>query len=240
MPQDERTSRSPHWRRTGSDAYWPSSRSPSRATQISGPSAVVDGFSRYCQRQRRRLPSVSAVPKTSSYSRNSSSASDARRRSTTTEGLVLRTPDFTGGKRHGRHAMVAGRWASPAPRARPGPRFPGGGLLALGLAAERDAPLFLNLGAGDAPTRGAFEAAGSGTAWGGPARPSSLDRDGSRLEFPVWWRARPCAPDAAGALRARRRADAAPGRRALRSTGGISRPVASNFTRAPSGRSAVR
>ena len=47
------------------EAYCPSTRPSSRATQISGPSGAVAGFSRYCHRQRRRLPSLSVSPKTS-------------------------------------------------------------------------------------------------------------------------------------------------------------------------------
>jgi hypothetical protein len=61
-----------------------------------------------------------------------------------------------------------------------------GGLLALGLAAERDAPLFLNLGAGDAPYargfRGGWERDGLG---GAGETQFHWTEDGSRLEFPV-------------------------------------------------------
>ena len=75
MPQEDRTSRSPHRRWTGIEAYWPRRAPWSRATQISGPPGAVAGLSRYCHRQRRRLDSASASPKTARYSRNSSSSS---------------------------------------------------------------------------------------------------------------------------------------------------------------------
>ena len=58
MPQDERTSRPSQNRRTGIDAYWPSTSVPSRAIQMAGPAGSRSGFSVYCQCQRRRLPSV--------------------------------------------------------------------------------------------------------------------------------------------------------------------------------------
>ena len=61
-----------------------------------------------------------------------------------------------------------------------------GGLLATVLAAERDAPLFLNLGAGDAPYargfRGGWERDGLG---GAGETQFHWTEDGSRLEFPV-------------------------------------------------------
>jgi hypothetical protein len=60
------------------------------------------------------------------------------------------------------------------------------GLLALGIALERDAPLFLNLGAGDAPFargfRGGWERDGLS---GAGETQFHWTEDGSRLEFPV-------------------------------------------------------
>ncbi len=83
--------------------------------------------------------------------------------------------------------MVARRMGSPHGRALSlGLAVWGSGLLAFVLALERDAPLFLNLGAGDAPFargfRGGWER--DGTRQAGETM-FHWTEDGSRLEFPV-------------------------------------------------------
>src|SRR5262245_18440972 len=83
--------------------------------------------------------------------------------------------------------MVAPRMGLPQGRARAlGLSFWGLGLVAFVFALERDAPLSLNLGAGDGPYargfRGGWERGGTTQAG---ATMFHWTEDGSRLEFPV-------------------------------------------------------
>ena len=206
IPQDERTSREPHHSRTGMDAYWPSSRPSSRATQISGRPSARAGFSRYCHCHRRRLASVRDAPNTSPYMRKSSSASDAPRCSMDRSGAF---PPWQNAK------ATMGKSAGPkswphrdAPRRRvlrsksrafilepphPSPRR-GLGRRGRPFRGRPGAPqpLFVNVGAGDAPFARGCGRAGSAT--GSPGSGETMFRwaeDGSRLGAALLRRLRP-------------------------------------------------
>ena len=63
---------------TGIVAYWPMTVVPSRASQMSGPSAGTFGLRRYCQSQRSRLASAVSGPNTRRYSASTCRRSSGR------------------------------------------------------------------------------------------------------------------------------------------------------------------
>ena len=194
MPQEASTSRPPHQRRTGIDAYWPSSPLALAGHPDLRARRRLAGFSRYCQRQRRRLASVSALPNTSRRAGRAPPRPPARRRSTVDRGaIVLRAP-IKQEETLARRAML---WPKPGPMLSSAPRGPAASscpwppgcccLLAFaGGLQPSGAPLFLNLGRGRRALRPRLPRRLGARRPAGQRRDacSAGPLDGARLELP--------------------------------------------------------